>query len=279
MKNENAVINFGYIPGKRRKINVLKKMLGWTSLLRRMQAPIVIKMLDLHEEDLFLDLGCAGGNFVYEMSKRCKSIGIDISPTIKNRAFAQRQQPNIDFMRADGLNLPFKDDRFDKVLIGGTLQAVEQDNELIKECYRILKEDGALVLHVIQERRAIRIMYENNIFFTRKLIKLFNLPQNYAEFEKDYVERINMTKFYTIENIAGLVEKNGFKVIEVEFAPKEVGSKILDILLLLSRSLKIPQPNHPFFFPILYLLIYFTDKLSKDKLKGNEFVMKARRES
>jgi len=235
-------------------------------------------MLDLHKEDIFLDLGCGGGNFAYEMSKRCKSVGVDINPSIKNLAFAQRHQKNLNFIMADGFNLPFKEHSFDKVLLGGTLQAVEQDNELIKECYRILKNGGVLVLYVIQERRAIRIMYKSNRFFTRKLIKLFNLPQNYAEFERDYVERVNMTKFYTIEDLTGLVENNGFKVIDVEFAPKEIGSKILDILLILSRGLKMPQPNHPIYFPILYPLIYFADKLGKGKLKGNEFIMKAKKE-
>jgi len=268
-------MNFGYIPDKRRKINVLKKMFGWTNLVRRMQAPVVIRMLNLHGEEYFLDLGCAGGNFVYEMSKRCKSVGVDINPSIKNLAFAQRHQKNLNFMMADGFNLPFKDHSFDTILLGGTLQAVEQDSKLITECHRILKESGVLVLYVVQERRTIRIMYESNRFFTRKLIKLFNLPQNYVEFERDYVERVNMTKFYRIEDLAVLVEKNGFKVIEVEFAPKEVGSKVLDIWLLLSRCLKIPQPNNPIYFPVLYPLIYFLDKLSKDKLKGNEFIMKA----
>jgi len=271
-------MNFGYIPHKKRRVNIVTRIFGWIYIVRRIQVPVVTKMLDLHKEDIFLDLGCGGGNFAYEMSKRCKSVGVDINPSIKNLAFAQRHQKNLNFIMADGFNLPFKEHSFDKVLLGGTLQAVEQDNELIKECYRILKNGGVLVLYVIQERRAIRIMYESNRFFTRKLIKLFNLPQNYAEFERDYVERVNMTKFYTIEDLTGLVENNGFKVIDVEFAPKEIGSKILDILLILSRGLKMPQPNHPIYFPILYPLIYFADKLSKGKLKGNEFIMKAKKE-
>lgn len=271
-------MNFGYIPHKGGKMNAMTKIFGWIHIVRRMQAPVVTKMFDLHKEDLLLDLGCGGGNFAYEMSKKCKSVGVDINPNIKNLGFAQKHQPNLNFMIAEGLNLPFRDNGFDAILLGGTLQAVEQDDELIKECYRILKEDGTLVLYVIQERRAIRIMYENNGFFTRKLIKIFSLPQNYAEFERDYVKRVNMTKFYTINNLTELIENTGFKVIEVEFAPKEIGSKILDIWLLLSRGLMIPQPNHPIFFPILYSLIYFTDKLSKDKLKGNEFIMKAKKE-
>ena len=271
-------MNFGYIPHKKRRVNIVTRIFGWIYIVRRIQVPVVTKMLDLHKEDIFLDLGCGGGNFAYEMSKRCKSVGVDINPSIKNLAFAQRHQKNLNFIMADGFNLPFKAHSFDKVLLGGTLQAVEQDNELIKECYRILKNGGVLVLYVIQERRAIRIMYKSNRFFTRKLIKLFNLPQNYAEFERDYVERVNMTKFYTIEDLTGLVENNGFKVIDVEFAPKEIGSKILDILLILSRGLKMPQPNHPIYFPILYPLIYFADKLGKGKLKGNEFIMKAKKE-
>jgi ubiquinone/menaquinone biosynthesis C-methylase UbiE len=269
-------MNFGYVPNKKRKVNVITKIFGWLSVVRRMQVPVIIEMLDLHEKDFFLDLGCGGGNFVYKMSKRCKSVGVDIS-SIKNLGFAQKHQPNLNFRMADGFNLPFKDNSFDGVLLGGTLQAVEQDNELIIECSRILKEEEILVLYVIQERRAIRMTYENNGFFTKKLITLFNLPKNYAKFEKDYVERLNMTKFYTVEDLTGLVENTGFKVIDVEFAPKEIGSKILDILLILSRGLKIPQPNHPIYFPILYPLIYFADKLSTGKLKGNEFIMKAKR--
>lgn len=268
-------MNFGYVPNARKRIDILKKMLGWTDVRGRMQAPVVIKMLDLHEEDLFLDLGCGGGNFVYEMSKRCKSVGVDINTNVKKMAFAQRHQPNLNFMMADGFNLPFKDNSFDGVLLGGTLQAVEQDSELIKECHRILKEGGILVSYVMQERRAIRIMYENNGFFTKKLIALFNLPKDYTEFERDYVKRVNMTKFYIIEGLAELLEENGFKVTEVEFAPKEIGSKILDILLIVSRVLKIPPPSHQIYFPVLYPLIYFADKLSKDKQKGNVFIMKA----
>jgi ubiquinone/menaquinone biosynthesis C-methylase UbiE len=271
-------MNFGYIPDKRRKISIITKIFGWIHIVRRMQAPVVARMLDLHEEDLFLDLGCASGNFVYEMSKRCKSIGVDINPNIKKLAFVQKRQANLNFMLTDGLNLPFQDESFDGVLLGGTLQAVDRDNELISECHRILKKEGILTLYVIQERRAIRIMYENNGFFIKKLIKWFNLPQNYEEFERDYVKRVNMTKFYTREGLTGLVENNGFKVIDVEFAPKELGSNILDILLILSRRLKIPQPNHPIYFPFLYPLIYFADKLSKGKLKGNEFIMKAKKE-
>ena len=272
-------MNFGYAPHKNRSVNIITKIFGWIQIVRRMQAPVVIKMLDLHKGDLFLDLGCDGGNFVYEMSKRCKSIGVDINPNVKKMAFAQRLQPNLNFMIADGFNLPFRDNCFDEVLLGGTLQAVEQDSELIKECYRILKEEGILVLYVVQERRAIRMIYENNSFFTKKSIKLFNLPQNYIEFEKDYVERVNMTKFYSIEDLTKLIEKNSFKVIEVEFAPKEIGSGILDIFLMLSRCSKIPQPNHPIYFPILYPLIYFADKLSKGKLKGNEFILKVKKEN
>lgn len=169
-------MNFGYVPNKKRKANIITKIFGWLSVLRRMQAPVVIKMLDLRKKDMFLDLGCGGGNSVYEMSKTCKSVGVDLNPNIKNLAFAQRHQVNLNFMMADGLNLPFKNESFDEVLLGGTLQAVEQDNELIKECYRILKKDGILALYVIQERRMIRIMYENNGFFTRNLIKwLFSM--------------------------------------------------------------------------------------------------------
>lgn len=270
-------MNFGHIPSEKRKANIVTTLFGWMSVVRRMQVPVIIRMLDLRQEDIFLDLGCGAGNFAYEMSKRCKCVGVDINPNMRNLGFAKRHQQNLNFMMGDGFNLPFKDHILDKVLLGGTLQAVAQNDKLIKECYRILKEDGILVLSVVQERRAIRMMYEHNKFVTKWLVELFSLPQDYAEFERDYIKRANMTRFYTVEALEALLNMGNFEVGEVEFAPREIGSKLLDALLILSRGLKMPQPNHPIYFPIFYPIVYLVDGLSKDKMKGNELILRAKK--
>lgn len=272
-------MNFGYLPSNKRIEDVITKLFGWMHVLRRIQVPVFITMLDLDEEDLFLDLGCGGGNFAYEMSRRCKCVGIDISPNIGRLASAQKRLTNLNFVGADGLGLPFKDHSFDRVLLGGTLQSVRQDNELLRECRRVLKKDGVLVLSAVQGRILVRQIYDSNKAFAKIVVRVFGLPQSYTDFENDYIGHVKMTKFYTVEDLTRLLEANGFEIEEIDSAPKELGSKMLDFLLLLFNRLRIPPPNHPIWFPVLYASMRFIDRFNGSdgkRSKGNEILIKAK---
>ena len=266
--------NWGYIPHKRKSVDTLQKLFGWMNWIRRMQVPVLTKMLDLHKGDQFLDLGCGGGQFVYEMSKRCKCVGIDILPTIKNRALAQRLQSNVNFMRADGLNLPFKDGAFDKCFLTA-LPVVNDQEKLLKECWRILKEKGVLV-HIIVEGYSIGIkkMYNNKLF--KLIIRMFNLPPTPSDFEKNYLNELSITKCYNEKEITELLKKKSFEVIEVQYIPKKLGALVLNMMILFSYCFKI-HLGHPLYFPILYPFGYLIDKFSDDKSKGNEFIVKAKK--
>lgn len=267
--------NWGYIPHKRKSVDTLQKLFGWMNWLRRMQVAVLTKMLDLHKDDLFLDLGCGGGQFVYEMSKRCKCVGIDINPTIKNRALAQRLQPNVDFMRADGLNPPFKDGVFDKCFLTA-LPVVNDQEKLLKECWRILKENGVLVLIAVEGYSiGIKKMYNNKLF--KLIIRSFNLPPTHSAFEKNHLNKLGITKCYNEKEITELLKKKSFEVIEVQYIPKKPGALILNVMILLSHCFKIPSPGHPVYFPILYPFGYLIDKLSDEESKGNEFIVKAKK--
>jgi ubiquinone/menaquinone biosynthesis C-methylase UbiE len=266
--------SWGYIPHKRKSVDNLQKLFGWMNWIRRMQVAVLTKMLDLHKNDLFLDLGCGGGQFVYEMSKRCKCVGIDINPTIKNRAPAQRLQPNIDFMRADGLNLPFKDGAFDKCFLTA-LPVVNDQEKLLKECRRVLKEKGVLVLIIVEGYSiGIKKMYNNKLF--KLIIRSFNLPPTHNDFEKNHLNKLGITKCYNEKEITELLKKKSFEVIEVQYIPKKLGALILNMMTFFSYCFKIPS-GHSLYFPILYPFCYLIDKLSDKKSKGNEFIVKAKK--
>ena len=43
--------------------NVILNILGYPNVIRRIQAPIILKMLELKKDDVVLDAGCGGGFF------------------------------------------------------------------------------------------------------------------------------------------------------------------------------------------------------------------------
>jgi SAM-dependent methyltransferase len=55
---------------------------------------------------------------------------------------------NADISRFSGLPLAYEENTFDSVVIADALEYIEPDYEFIKECHRVLKSDGRLVITV-----------------------------------------------------------------------------------------------------------------------------------
>lgn len=69
----------GQIPHKARWKNVILKILGSPYMMRRIQAPVIMRMLNLEKKNLILDVGCGNGVFSYEIGEACKCMGMDRS--------------------------------------------------------------------------------------------------------------------------------------------------------------------------------------------------------
>ncbi len=70
-----------------------------------------------------LDVGCGLGE--YSHLKRGKFVGVDNSlPRVK---FAKRIYPSCHFLQGDAVNLPFKDNSFDAVLLANTAHHLSDD--------------------------------------------------------------------------------------------------------------------------------------------------------
>ena len=246
---------FGYIPHKTPWKNALLRILGNPNMMRRIQAPVIMRMLNPQRDDFILDAGCGGGFFSYDIAKICRCIGIDWNIS-KNLSFAMRKSPSVSYMKADVQNMPFKDGTFDKILLSSVLQMVEDDGALLKECYRILKEDGIFVLSV-----PIEYIY----------IKRLN------ELKDELIEKFGSRGkgFYEYDEIMELLQREGFEITETEYAPKKLGSSIYEVLLYFCYRAGLPL-FHPFYFLLLYPLAYF-DRFGSKKQKGNEIIIKARK--
>lgn len=246
---------FGYIPHKTPWKNAILRILGNPSMIRRVQVPVIMRMLNPQKDDLILDAGCGGGFFTYEIAKICRCIGIDWNVN-SNLVYAMRKLSGVAYMKSDVQRMPFKDEKFDKVLLSSVLQMVENDGALLKECHRVLKNDGLFVLSVPIEYIYIRKLNE----LKDELIEMFGSQGK---------------GFYEYGDVIELLQREGFEIRETEYAPKRLGSFIYETWLYFCYHTGLPL-FHLFYFPLLYPIAYF-DRFGSKKQKGNEVIIKARK--
>ncbi len=237
-------------------LDLLSKALGYPSLVIRIQAPIVMRMLDLQEADVVLDAGCGSGYFTSEIAEKSQlSIGVDLK--LKQRlALVFAKQPRKRYISADIQRLPFIDEKFDKILLSSVLQVVADDTTLLEQCHRVLKKDGVIVLSV---------------------------PLDYC-----YVKRLNDYKrqlsikadakgkaYYKPEEVKDVLKKGGFSILEYEYSPKKWGSLSSEMEIYLWHRFNLPLLSSVC-FPLFYSVLYLENRADYRQI-GNQLVIKAQK--
>jgi len=223
--------------------------------IRRIQSPAVTKMLSLKKEDVVLDAGCGSGFFSYKIAKKCGCFGID--KHIKKELISKNNKPDsLKFLNGNVQKLPFKNESFSKLLLSNVLQMVKNDVKALKECNRVLKKGGIMVLSVPVEYCCVKSL--NKI--KKELIKKFKSEGK---------------GFYKYNEIASLLKNNGFKVIEKEYSPKNFGSFVYESWIYLCYHLGLPL-SHWLYFPLIYPLMLL-DKFCNKKNVGCEIIIKAKK--
>lgn len=96
----------------------------------------------LRQYDL-LNVGGSAGIIDNFLSNHFNSVtGIDIDESAIKHARDTYHKPNLDFMLADALNLPFEDETFDVVVCSHVYEHVPDPRKMLGEIYRVLKSDG-----------------------------------------------------------------------------------------------------------------------------------------
>ncbi|MFA6073210.1 MAG: class I SAM-dependent methyltransferase [Candidatus Woesearchaeota archaeon] len=173
-----------------------------------------------NKEFKVLDLGCGSGELTLKLASYFKEIiGIDPFKEYINSALRQKNElniSNVNFIVADGKNMPFKSDFFDIIISSrGPLSA---DLEFMTESYRVLKKGGLMIEETIGEQDKL------------ELKKIFGRGQNYP---------ISLTKLDSVKKL--LLKLNLLLINYNYFLYYQEYSSIDAVLELLERAPIIPD--------------------------------------
>ena len=97
-----------------------------------------------------LDAGCGGGGMPLSLAEHADEvIGIDPIDRFGQAGVVlarERGLPRLHFLQADGMALPFAPDSFDLVLSHAVIEHVADAPLYLRECRRVLKQDGHVFL-------------------------------------------------------------------------------------------------------------------------------------
>ena len=112
----------------------------------------LIELSDISQGATVLDLCCGTGLITLELAEKVgtwgKVVGVDFSEEMLRVARKNRDEskfgPNIQFIAADALNLPFASDTFDCAVVGYGLRNVADLQRTLLEIKRVIKPRASL---------------------------------------------------------------------------------------------------------------------------------------
>lgn len=117
---------------------------------------------------------------------------------------ADLYSPIVD-VKADILDLPFKDDEFDIVFCNHVLEHVESDIKALNELFRVMKSGGMGIFQVPQEMSRESTYEDPSITTPEEKAKHFGQYDHMRVYGRDYFDRLRSV---------------GFKVKEVNYSKK-----------------------------------------------------------
>lgn len=128
------------------KIKYMEDNKGWWFISKRnIITSIIIKYQPTKRNLRILDIGCGTG-FILEGLKNVGSLyGIDIdSRTVK----ICNEKGLTGVIKGNILKIPYNDNTFDIVITIDVLEHIDNDIKAVSECFRVLKKQGILIIHV-----------------------------------------------------------------------------------------------------------------------------------
>lgn len=92
-----------------------------------------------------LDVACNDG-YISEILKNNNNVVFGFDIAIKDIRIARKRGINVKYFKIGSGPFPYKDKQFDVVLLGDIIEHIFDTDEMLRECYRILKPKGKLII-------------------------------------------------------------------------------------------------------------------------------------
>ena len=111
---------------------------------------VAFESLDVQSGQTILDVGCGGGQLVYDLALSVgdtgQAVGVDTNAQQLDAAYKQcASLSNASFSKASCAALPFEDNFFDRIVSIQTLEYIDDVDQALAEIHRVLKPNGRLV--------------------------------------------------------------------------------------------------------------------------------------
>lgn len=185
------------------------------------------------EGDQVLDLGCGNGRFydlVCGQGKMAKYFGVDNSTKLIE--LARQKYPQGQFLVNDGLELPFGDNFFDKVLCIAVLHHLpgyDLRREFLRQAQRVLKKEGVLVLTTWSARSSWQRW---KFLFKYSWLKLIGRSRlDWGDFYEPWADKgVRYFHHFTAKELRRLLDDVGFKIENIGFLTRKSGEKNIVVI-------------------------------------------------
>lgn len=172
---------------------------------------LLLNNITFKNNSKIVDIGCGTGFPLFELAQRfgekSKVFGIDPWEKAIDRANRKKEQyriKNVELIHGAGENMPFNKDEIDIVVSNLGINNFENADEVIKECFRILKPKGKLIF-------TTNLLGHFDEFYSIFLEVLSDLKL------KDEIKMLNehIKKRHCLENISMLMKINKFSIRKI----------------------------------------------------------------
>ncbi len=125
------------------------------------------------DTDTTLELGCGTGVYSALIANEVKNlIATDMSTEMLKIARANlNQYENVKIRKEDCYAISYEDNTFDSIILANLIHIVSDPQAVLKECHRVLKKDGRIII----------VSYTfYGLSFIQKIIAIFHYIQNFG---------------------------------------------------------------------------------------------------